>query len=132
HVLLDGFAVVVHLRQRRWADESFNHARKHESQGKIERGVDTDELTAIARLPPNEPRDRLLVIEHLAERKEVPFTVLERRFTGCIAKDTCQIVFQEFERVDAESIHVVPGDYELIATNEEALYVIGFRAELPQ
>ena len=131
-VPLDVLAVLVHLCQRQRAGEALDHRGQHGPQRKIERRVDADELAGIARLPSDEPGDRLLAVEDLAEREEVLLGRLERGFAHRVAEQARKIALQELEGVDPEPVDVVARHDVLVRANQETLRVPVIGAQLAE
>jgi len=95
------------------------HIRELEEQGIVERGVHPNHRARGRGVAPDELRDRILVVEDLAEGEEVLLPGAERELAHGIAEDPLEVGREELQGIDAVRVHIELGNDVLIRADQD-------------
>src|SRR6266481_1434532 len=121
-ILLNSLAVLEDIGQVGWARaEPFQDPRQHKEQRIVEGRVHANDVAGGSGVAPDEERDRVLVVIHLAEREEVLFARAQRELTHGIAENPLELRRNEFQRIDAKAVDVEFRYHILIGSDQGSM-----------
>src|SRR5438552_12264337 len=115
------FAMLEHLDDSSWGDQSFRHRRQPEKEREVQRRVHADQIGFFGSMAADETRDLLLVVIHLAKSEKILLPDAERKLTHRVAKRLRKVRLDELQRVDAKAIHVELGNEILVGTDQNGV-----------
>jgi hypothetical protein len=111
-------ASAIHVDDPGRRGETLGECGQRKKERKIERRVDTHEVSGVASVSPDELRNAFLAVEHLSIREEVLLADAQGVFPHRVAEGLGKVPLDEFQRIDAESIDVVARDRMLIRKDQ--------------